>query len=437
MSHSFQRNFILCPLGSSGDVFPFIGLGRALLQRGHQVTVVSLDTFAEAITTAGLRFASFGSEADFDHLVADARLWNPLRGPAKVFHAFVDAVPRYLEALRRCMLGDLPVTLISSGGVFAARIIREQTGVPHFIVHLQPAVFLSAYETPVYLQGTAWLAQHCPVWIKKIMLCLPNPIDLLIGSRIRSLCKAEGITPPRSVWHDWWHSPDGTVALFPEWFAEPQPDWPQPLYQHTFPLEDLGADQSLSAELKTFLAQGSKPVVFTLGTGNQHARLFFEIAAKAVAALGIRAIFATRYPEHCLPTALPKEVLAVKYAPFSLLLPHCAALVSHGGVGTCSQAMSAGVPHLVIALAHDQPDNAYRLQCLGVGEGIAPRQLSVRRLILWLSKTQTNSSLTAKLSQVRELLLQRPSVTKLIDWLEQRSKLCQNDEFRKEHFLNA
>ena len=36
---------ILCALGSSGDVHPFVGLGRALRQRGYRVTVVTAGYF--------------------------------------------------------------------------------------------------------------------------------------------------------------------------------------------------------------------------------------------------------------------------------------------------------------------------------------------------------------------------------------------------------
>jgi UDP:flavonoid glycosyltransferase YjiC (YdhE family) len=52
----------------------------------------------------------------------------------------------------------------------------------------------------------------------------------------------------------------------------------------------------------------------------------------------------------------------------------CAAVVHHGGVGTMSQGLAAGVPHLVTPMAHDQPDHAQRLQRLGVGEYLLPKQ---------------------------------------------------------------
>ncbi len=45
----------------------------------------------------------------------------------------------------------------------------------------------------------------------------------------------------------------------------------------------------------------------------------------------------------------------------------------HGGVGTCGQGLAAGVPQLVMAMSHDQPDNAARLERLGVGLAIKPK----------------------------------------------------------------
>jgi UDP:flavonoid glycosyltransferase YjiC (YdhE family) len=48
--------------------------------------------------------------------------------------------------------------------------------------------------------------------------------------------------------------------------------------------------------------------------------------------------------------------------------------VSHGGIGTLSQALAAGIPQLVMPLAFDQFDNAVRLKRLGVAATLIPRQ---------------------------------------------------------------
>jgi UDP:flavonoid glycosyltransferase YjiC (YdhE family) len=55
-----------------------------------------------------------------------------------------------------------------------------------------------------------------------------------------------------------------------------------------------------------------------------------------------------------------------EYASYTALMPRCEAIVHQGGIGTVAQALRAGRPMLVVPWAHDQPDNAERLQRLGV-----------------------------------------------------------------------
>lgn len=57
----------------------------------------------------------------------------------------------------------------------------------------------------------------------------------------------------------------------------------------------------------------------------------------------------------------------MSYVSFGDLLPHCSAIVHHGGIGTTSQAFAAAIPQVVRPLAFDQFDNATRVQRLGCG----------------------------------------------------------------------
>jgi UDP:flavonoid glycosyltransferase YjiC (YdhE family) len=140
-----------------------------------------------------------------------------------------------------------------------------------------------------------------------------------------------------------------------------------------FPLYDDRPDgASLPAEVRSFIEQGDPPIAFTPGTGMMHGHLFFEAAVQACQLLGRRGILLTKYTEQ-LPKNLPSSVRHFGYVPFSQLLPHLAALVHHGGVGSLAQAMAAGIPQLVMPLAYDQPDNAKRLKRLGVGDSLKPK----------------------------------------------------------------
>jgi UDP:flavonoid glycosyltransferase YjiC (YdhE family) len=112
-------------------------------------------------------------------------------------------------------------------------------------------------------------------------------------------------------------------------------------------------------------------LVFTAGSSNVHATNFLQESGQAAALLDRRAVLVTAFPEQ-LPPGMPSGVIATTFAPFSELLPRASALIYHGGIGTLAQAVAAGIPHLVMPLSHDQPDNADRLRRLGVGDAIAP-----------------------------------------------------------------
>ena len=55
-----------------------------------------------------------------------------------------------------------------------------------------------------------------------------------------------------------------------------------------------------------------------------------------------------------------------------VLLPHCDAVVTHGGYGTLSATLSAGLPVVCIPISADQPPNAARCAALGVGRIVHP-----------------------------------------------------------------
>ncbi|HRE17946.1 MAG TPA: cytochrome P450, partial [Rhodocyclaceae bacterium] len=115
------------------------------------------------------------------------------------------------------------------------------------------------------------------------------------------------------------------------------------------------------------------PVAFTTGTGNATSQAFFATSAEACRLAGRRGILLTQHPEQ-LPHPLPDGVVHFNYVPFKALLPRLAAFVHHGGVGSLSQAMVAGVPQLITPFAFDQFDNASRAIKLGVAREVLPKE---------------------------------------------------------------
>jgi UDP:flavonoid glycosyltransferase YjiC (YdhE family) len=165
--------------------------------------------------------------------------------------------------------------------------------------------------------------------------------------------------------------------------------------QTGFPATDETAPPP--AEATPFL--DGDAIVFTPGTGNRHAPQFFAAAVAATARLGRRAILLTRFAEQ-LPQPLPAHACWIPWTPLPSLLRHAAALVHHGGIGTAAAALAAGVPQLVMPLAHDQPDNAARLARLGVSETVPRRRFHERAVAESLARLTASPIVAARCQKI-------------------------------------
>lgn len=366
-------HFLLTTFGSSGDVFPMLGLAKELQRRGHQVTLATNDHFREASLSNGVAFEAIGTKEEFEASIRNPDLWKPNKAFVHVFRCLMPVVRRQYELIESLQRQG-PVVTISNCLAIGARMALEKLGVPNVTVHLQPAVLWSRFDPPTLpnVFGPRWLRN---LLYKVGCRLVVNPIALPFINQWRSELN---LAPIHSL-PEWWHSPWLVLCLFPEWFAPRQTDWPPNLVQTDFPMWNDQSGAAISPELTRFLKDGEPPVVFAAGTGNVHGAPFFLAATEACRRAGLRAVLLTKFREQ-LTHSLPDSVLHVPYVPLNDLLPHCAALVHHGGIGTMSQAFAAGIPQLIMPLAHDQFDNAARVRLHGCGESLVPGKFTARRV---------------------------------------------------------
>jgi rhamnosyltransferase subunit B len=378
--------------------------------------MVTSEVYRETALGAGLNFAPAEND-QLGQMLGNPKMWQGHAGSVVSYRHAGRSTAGYVNAVEKLIANEgRPDLMLAPMICFGARLLREKLGLPLVTVHLYPMMFVSAHQPPLALPGFR-LLQMLPLWVRKAVLAFPNPLDFFALPAVRACCTAHGVRKPWSLWKQWWHSPDGVLALFPEWFAPPQPDWPKNLLQWDFPLEDMAAEQPLPLELASFLNAGEPPVVFTAGTGHFHSSGFFQTATKLVQLLGCRAVFLTRKPEQ-LPTELPASIFACRYAPFSRLLPRSRAFVHHGGIGTVAQCLAAGIPQLVVAMALDQPDNALRVQRLGVGLGMSGEKFSVKHALPLLQRCLTNREIQENAKQHALQTNATHDFGALVAWLE-------------------
>jgi UDP:flavonoid glycosyltransferase YjiC (YdhE family) len=376
-------NCLLVCAGSAGDVHPFLGLGVALHARGHRVTVLTYSAFESLVRSSELAFEPLPGPPKGQDRIPDlrslrhgyrsrtqywlARLmfavggrWRRLARPTTVVPLLR---PVYEGIARLHVPGETVV--VASSQTLGARVAHDRLGVPLVHFHLSPVVFRSVRRPAV--QPPLVFPNRLPRWCKDAAYRLADALvfDPLLAGPLNAFRHELGLPPVRRPLVEWRHSPQLVLAMFPDWFAPPQPDWPAHTRLVGFPLYDGSAGEELPTSVQAFLDGGTPPVVITPSSEVRKSRFFFEEAVRACRTLGRRALLITRFREQ-LPRNLPEGFCHADYLPFSRVLPRACAIIHHGGIGSAAQALAAGIPQLVVPLKNDQFDNADRLQRLGV-----------------------------------------------------------------------
>jgi sterol 3beta-glucosyltransferase len=147
------------------------------------------------------------------------------------------------------------------------------------------------------------------------------------------------------------------------WFLDEANDWTPP------------------AALLDFLDRGIPPIYIGFGSmGSRNPEQTADLVLEAIAMTGQRAILQSGWGG-LIKHDLPDNVFIVDSISHSWLFPRVAAVVHHGGAGTTSAGLRAGVPTIIIPFFGDQPFWGRRVAELGVGtEPIPRKQLTAKKL---------------------------------------------------------
>ena len=78
--------------------------------------------------------------------------------------------------------------------------------------------------------------------------------------------------------------------------------------------------------------------------------------------------------------SVPRNVRIQPWVPQVELLRHASVFVTHGGFNSTKEALSQGVPLVVLPLGADQFHTAERVEALGLGVGVPPDDRDAARL---------------------------------------------------------
>ena len=393
------RRILFVPFGSEGDINPLLWLADLMAEKGHQPVFLITPHYGPLPASRGFEWHPIGTEADFQRLANDPSLWKPGLGSWKVARAMHESLHAYEAAFSR-VKGTIDLVVVSSLGL-AASALAESRGIPRLMLHMQPMVIRSHGDMPVLTEASAWF-RHAPAWLHDAaFLVVDGVLNRTMLPPLNRFRESLGLPRLADFYRDALMRAEGIALLAPDWYAPPQPDWPQGLRQFDFPLV-VKAPGSLPTELSKWLDAGESPVLWTHGSANMHLANAQALARSVTEEIGGRALLVGKVAPSF---DLPEDMFYCPHVPFEDLLPRCRAIVHHGGIGTASKAIASGTPQLIIPLAHDQHDNAARIERLHAGLQSRP---SRRDAADKLRRLFASAEIREGVERCRKLVLQSP-----------------------------
>jgi UDP:flavonoid glycosyltransferase YjiC (YdhE family) len=334
---------------SVGHLHPLVPVARALSEAGHDVAICSAPSFRPEVQAFGLTHV----DAGLDWLMSDQATWQvfpPMPPPGPDFPAW--AVLTLADITTQRMVPDVLTIardwsadlIVREGMEYGGCIAAEALGLPHASVAGNAYAAIDSPEINYFPGNRRMVAE--PLATHREHVGLPPDPEIEMPFRHLHMC----FTPPawdgasahrprnaRFLRHISTVSPG---AVLPDW-VEHLPDQPT--------------------------------VLASLGTVFNKTPGVLEAILGALAAEPINVIVAIgrdQDPGRFGPQ--PDHVRLEAYVPQPLLLAHCDAFVTHGGFNSVKEALSSGVPMVVVPISADQPYSAERCVDLGVARTLGP-----------------------------------------------------------------
>ncbi|MGA2873499.1 MAG: glycosyltransferase [Candidatus Dormibacteria bacterium] len=373
--------------GTKGDTRPMAALCRALMDAGHEVTLLADGGTLGDARDLGVPYAALAGDihgalqpsAGLSSVVAGKNNLNATAQTlARIGNENADAWMR--QVLEAAAGGD---GLIVGGlAAFIGFSAAEKLGLPVIGAGMIPLTPTSAFPSPFL--GP----RSMPRWLNRFSYRL---VAEALWRAFRNATNAARANVGLPSGHKLWSGHPMLYGISPTLLPTPV-DWPNNVWmcgQWVRPVHEWGAPGSL----QDFLAAGDAPIYVGFGSMvGFDQRAVLEVVVAAVG--GQRALF---YPGWSGTDSLnlPPNFCVIGDTPHDWLFPQTSMVIHHGGSGTTHSAARAGVPSVVMPFAADQFFWADQLR----RQGIAPVSVSVRRLT---AAGLSSAIAAARASEMRE-----------------------------------
>lgn len=410
-----SKTITLLTSGTRGDVLPYIALGKGLLEAGYTVRIAAPRGFANLFNNRGgetppLQFSPFDGnptdlmieQGDFTPFTLGT---NPIRSIQATCNFLQKARPLYLHMLRTaaetCRGSDL---LIHGLPTIWGAHIAEGLGIPAVRANLQPLT--PTREFPSALLPFRFSLSGIGNWLSH--WAVTQATWLSWHSEINHARHTDfGLAPAH--WLDPSLQADSAQTLTLNAFSEqvvPRPkDWNAKqlvtgYWRFTSP------DWTPPQALQQFLETSHNPIA--IGFGSPGTQGYLPMLEEALHLANAQAVLTLPAKWHSNVTS--NNIFPIEYIPHDWLYKRVKVAIHHGGAGTTSASLHAGIPTIALPLAIDQFFWGERIQKLGVGLSIPQRKLNAENLAQGIIEALNNKKMNTRAKAISQALSKEDGV---------------------------
>jgi sterol 3beta-glucosyltransferase len=365
-------NITILTYGSRGDVQPFLPLSLGLMARGHSVKLAAPYRFKELVEGYGIRFIPLAGEPeDLSRRLNDAG-YNFIKMIRELMaHAVEIGADVMHQTEEACIDADLIIHTFSHA--VGAHTLAREKNIPD--IHIQtfpmftptgdyPNVTMPDLKVRSLNRFTHIGSQKITWWTS------------VFG--FEQVRRREGL-PKRKLYFPFDNDPlRPRTPILCAWSPSvlpPSSDWMSDVHVTGYYFFGIDESYQSSVELRNFLEAGIAPVCVSFGSMvNRDAERIDGIVKDALRQTNNRGVTLSGWSE--VEKRSSVDMLYLNAAPHDWLLPRCKMIIHHGGAGTTSAGLRAGIPNVVVPFTADQPFWGRRVNAIGAG----PRPILVNKL---------------------------------------------------------
>lgn len=404
-----MKTITLLTNGTRGDVIPYIALGEGLQDAGYKVNIAAPIGFANLINESKLNFSPY--EGNPSDLLVEQGNSTPLTLGKNFIHSIQStknfitlARPLYRKMLQTAFEACKDSDLIIHGlPTLWGSHIAEGLKILAVRALLQPLAPTNEFASALLpfrfsIKGINWLSHFI----------VTQMIDLSWRSEINHARRTLfGLGSAPLLDSSLRHVSEQPLTLngFSELIVPRPQDWNEKQIITGYWRKEVTSTQAnKSIEIQKFIESGKDSIA--IGFGSPGTKGFSQTLTMLEEALNLTNTQAIlTIPSKWHNEIKSKNIFPVDYVPHDWLYKHVKVAIHHGGAGTTSASLHAGISTITLPLAIDQFFWGERIYKIGVGpKPIPQRKLSAEKLAQAIQVALSDETMKARAKSVSERL---------------------------------